>query len=84
METALARERLNDKLRAEDMATNYCDLFVERGKVIHATRNFRALSFRDILERHKLPIMNYTYPRPVVGETSSSKPHILVTQSRRR
>jgi hypothetical protein len=41
----LWQERLDDKLRAEGMATSdYCDLFIEKGTVIHATRDFNSLS----------------------------------------
>jgi hypothetical protein len=46
-------ERLDDKVRAEGIASSdFSGLFVERGTVIFATRNFRLLSFRDVLERH--------------------------------
>ena len=46
-------ERVDDKVRAEGIASSdFSGLFVERGTVIFATRNFRLLSFRDVLERH--------------------------------
>ena len=46
-------ERIDDKVRAEGIANDdFSGLFVERGTVIFATRNFRLLSFRDVLERH--------------------------------
>jgi hypothetical protein len=46
-------ERIDDKVRAEGVAnSDYSGLFVERGTVILATRNFKLLSFRDVLERH--------------------------------
>jgi len=51
----LWQERLDDKVRAEGMATtDYCDLFVEKGTVIHATRDFKALNFKEILEQHQI------------------------------
>ncbi|MCL5949254.1 MAG: hypothetical protein M1490_02105 [Candidatus Bathyarchaeota archaeon] len=46
-------ERLNDKIRAEDVSVgNYESLHVERGTIIHATRDFKALNFKEILETH--------------------------------
>lgn len=46
-------ERFNDKVRAEGISvSDYADLRVERGTIIHATRNFKALSFREIVEQH--------------------------------
>jgi hypothetical protein len=51
----LWQERVNDKLRAESMATaDYCDLFVEKGTVIHAARDFKALNFEEVLEQHQV------------------------------
>ena len=48
-------ERFNDKVRAEGVSVgDYAVLFVERGTIIHATRNFKALSFREIVEQHML------------------------------
>jgi hypothetical protein len=49
----LWRERFDDRVRAEGVANqDYSSLFVERGTVIFATRNFRPLTFRGILEEH--------------------------------
>ena len=51
----LWKERVDDKIRAEGVATaDYCDLFVEKGTVIHATRNFKALNFKEILDQHQI------------------------------
>ena len=65
----LWQERVDDKLRAEGMATaDYCDLSVEKGTVIHATRDYKALSFKEILEQHQ--VLNpdrYIPPSPQVG-----------------
>jgi hypothetical protein len=48
-------ERFDDKQRAECISANdYSGLLVERGMVIHATRAFKALSFKEILERQKV------------------------------
>ena len=46
-------ERFNDKVRAEGVSvSNYASLHVERGTIIHATRDFRVLNFKEILEQH--------------------------------
>ncbi len=49
----LWRERHDDKIRAEGIAVNdYNSLFIDKGTIIHATRDFKALNFKDILEQH--------------------------------
>jgi hypothetical protein len=49
----LWRNRLDDKLRAEGIAKNdYSRLFVERGTVIMATRDYKPLDFFDIVQEH--------------------------------
>jgi len=46
-------ERFDDKERAEGISVDdYSLLRVERGTIIHATRDFKALSFKEILEHH--------------------------------
>ena len=46
-------ERLNDKVLAEGISiANYDVLRIERGTVIHATRDFKPLNFKEILEEH--------------------------------
>lgn len=46
-------ERLNDRVRAEDISVaNYASLRVERGTIIHATRDFKPLNFKEILSQH--------------------------------
>ena len=48
-------ERLNDKVRAEDISnSNYDCLRIERGTIIHASRDYKPLNFKDILEQHKV------------------------------
>jgi hypothetical protein len=43
-------------------------LFIDKGTVIHATRDFKALNFRDILEQHKIEdVDRYIPPSPEVG-----------------
>lgn len=51
----LWQERVDDKVRAEGIATSdYLRLFVDKGTVIHATRDFKALNFKEILEQHQI------------------------------
>jgi hypothetical protein len=46
-------ERFNDKVKAEGISINdYSSLQVNRGTVIHATRNYKALNFTDIVKEH--------------------------------
>jgi hypothetical protein len=65
----LWQERLDDKVRAEGVATNdYAKLFVEKGTIIHATRNFKALSFKEILEQNQIAnAERFIPPSPQVG-----------------
>jgi hypothetical protein len=65
----LWRERLDDKVRAEGIAVNdYSDLFIDKGTVIHATRDFKSLNFKEILEEHEiLNAERYIPPDPHVG-----------------
>jgi hypothetical protein len=62
-------ERLDDKVRAEGVAiNNYSTLFVDKGTVIHATRDFKALNFREILDKHQVDNADrYISPSPSVG-----------------
>ena len=48
-------ERFNDKVKAEGISVNdYEILHVERGTIIHATRDFKALNFKEILEKNMI------------------------------
>ncbi|MCL5948889.1 MAG: hypothetical protein M1490_00225 [Candidatus Bathyarchaeota archaeon] len=62
-------ERIDDKVRAEGIAVDdYSSLFVDKGTVIHATRDFKALNFKDILEQHEVSnVERYIPPNPHVG-----------------
>lgn len=49
------RERIDDRVRAEGIAgQDYDKLFVERGTVVLATRNFKLLTLKGILEQHRI------------------------------
>ena len=83
----LWQERIDDKLRAEGIATSdYRDLFVDKGTIIHATRNFKALNFKEILEHHAIEnAERFIPPDPQVGGWGKFiKTNITNQQSRRR
>ncbi len=65
----LWRERLDDKVRAEGVAVNdYNSLFIDKGTIIHATRDFKSLSFKEILQQHEVTnAERYIPPDPTVG-----------------
>lgn len=62
-------ERLDDRVRAEGIAVNdYSSLFIDKGTIIHATRDFKVLNFKDILEQHEVAnAERYIPPNPTVG-----------------
>ncbi len=79
----LWRERLDDKVRAEGVAiTDYSSLFVDKGTIIHATRDYKALNFKEILEQHEvMDAERYIPPdRFVGGWTKFVKNNIVTTQ----
>jgi hypothetical protein len=90
----LWQERIDDKVRAEGIANrDYSMLFVEKGLVIFATKDFRALNFREILACHKLVDFDrFISPSPQVGGwgkfirtvISSKKPSDRVRETRQR
>ena len=48
-------ERFHDKVRAEGVSVNdYAILDVEKGTIIHATKDFKILNLRQILEKYKV------------------------------
>ena len=67
-------ERVDDKLRAEGVAKNdYSMLNVDRGTIIHATRAYKALNFKEILEQHQVEdAERYVPPDRYVGGTYRS------------
>jgi hypothetical protein len=83
----LWQERVDDKIRAEGIATaDYCDLFVEKGTIIHATRDYKALNFKEILEQHQIAnVDRFIPPNPQIGGwTKFIKTNITSLQPRRR
>jgi hypothetical protein len=48
-------ERFNDKVKAESISVaNYSALNIEKGTVIQASRDFKLLNFKEILEQHRI------------------------------
>lgn len=48
-------ERFNDRAKAEGVSVaDYESLMVERGTIIHATRDFKALSFKEIVKQNMI------------------------------
>jgi hypothetical protein len=49
----LWKTKYEDNVKGEGISLKeYDDLFVNRGEIIHATRDFKPLSFREIYEKH--------------------------------
>jgi hypothetical protein len=65
----LWQERVDDKIRAEGIAAgDYFKLFIEKGTIIHATRDYKALNFREILEQYQIAnVDRFMPPSPQVG-----------------
>ena len=65
----LWQDRIDDKVRAEGIANqDYSKLFVERGTVIIATRDYKPPDFVEILRQHGLSDTDKLVPpNPAVG-----------------
>ena len=80
----LWRDRIDDKTRAEGMANqNFTLLFVERGTVIIATRDFKLLDLKEILRVHKVEnAERFIPPHPSVGGWKKFARTVISTQRR--
>jgi len=83
-------ERLDDKIRAEGIAIqDYSSLFVDKGTVIHATRDYKALNFKEILEQHQIENTDRYIPPPkevggwnkFIKQQITSKNHFKIKQA---
>lgn len=65
----LWKERFDDKQKAEGVAVaDYSKLFVERGTIVHATRDFKVLNFKEILDKNQVNNPDrFVEPPPEVG-----------------
>lgn len=81
---SLWRTRIDDKVRAEGIADkDYSELFVERGTILVATRNYRPPDFAEILEKHTpAGIDNPVPPNPSVGGWGKFAKTVLGKQKR--
>jgi ABC-type sulfate transport system substrate-binding protein len=81
-------ERVDDKIRAEGIAKNdYSRIYVDRGTIIHATRDYKALNFKAILEQYEVEnAERYLSPSSTVGGWNKFiKSHITKqTQGRKK
>ena len=68
----LWESRIDDRFRAEGLADHdYASLFIDRGTVLVATRDYKPPDFNEILERHITPIdIERVNPNPASGGTS--------------
>jgi hypothetical protein len=77
------RDRLDDKVRAEGIADkDYSLLSVDRGTVIIATRKFKLLDFKEILQQHNVSgVAEMTPLDPSVGGWGKFVRTVLSSQS---
>jgi len=82
----LWRSRIDDKVRAEGIANqDFSLLFVERGTVIIATRDFKPLDFKTILRLHDVQnVDRFVSPHPSVGGWGKFARTVLNRQKRAR
>ncbi len=81
---SLWRERIDDKVRAEGVADRSFPLLaVERGTVIVATRDFKALNLKEILRSYKVPNVDQVAgPHPSEGGWTKFAKTVLNKQTR--
>ena len=83
----LWNERFSDKIRAEGISKkDYEILDVERGTIITATRDFKVLNFKEILEKHLIEHPDrFIQPNANVGGWNKFvKTHINAQKPQRR
>jgi hypothetical protein len=80
----LWQSRIDDKVRAEGMADrSFSLLFVERGTVISATRDYKELSLKEILLSHEVENVEQVLgPHPSVGGWTKFARTVLNKQTR--
>ena len=79
-------QRIEDKLIAENIASkNYDLLFVERGVIIKATKDYRPPSLAEIMEMNEALLgASLTYPNPDIGGWGKFSKEVLSKQVRSR
>jgi len=80
----LWRDRIEDRVRAEGIADkDYSKLFVERGLVILATRDYKPLNFKEIVQHYMTEdLYNSVSPSPSVGGWGKFVRDVLSRQKR--
>ena len=65
----LWQERLDDKIRAESIATSdYSLLFLEKGTIICATKDYKSVNLREIIDQHQISNPDrFIPPDPKIG-----------------
>ena len=63
------RSKLDDRMMAETMSKHdFKWLFVDQGQILYASRDFKALSFGEIMEKHMGPdVLDKISPDPSIG-----------------
>jgi hypothetical protein len=79
-------DRFNDKVRAEGVsAEDYEKLHVEKGTIIHATRDFKPLNFKEILdENHVENAERHITPSNTLGGWNKFVKTQITNQPRKR
>jgi len=82
----LWRSRIDDKVRAEGIASEeFPRLFIEKGTIIVATRDYKPLSFHEILEKHMIPaVADQANPSPATGGISRFIKNVMGRKTTRR
>ena len=82
----LWRDRVDDKVRAEGVATtDYSKLFVDKGTIIHATRNYKLPSLKEILEQNEIQNTDrFVPPDPQIGGWTKFIKTSISNQNRQR
>lgn len=82
----LWRNRIDDKVRAEGIADkDFSLLFVDRGTVIMATKDYKPLDFKEVLHMHGLHNADrFVSPLPSVGGYGKFARTVLNKQKRAR
>lgn len=81
----LWRDRIDDRVKAEGIASeDYEMLFVDRGTVIIATRDYKPPNFKDILEQHGSDrnVARVIAPHPRIGGWGKFIRNVLSPQQR--
>ena len=65
----LWREKIDDPIKAEKIANNtYSSLYIEKGTIIQASRNYKIPSFKEIVRLNKIENgERYIPPNPNIG-----------------